>query len=180
MLAVISAVLFWRGHNEPGGGFIAALVGSGVVALVYLSAARDEGVGPPRLPLYLIAGGVLTALGTGVWGMVAAGSFLEPLHGELLGQKLSSALVFDLGVYAAVLGLVMVAFNLLGAASSRADGQETTRERTDEAVVGEISGPMDTSRGEPVDPRLRVRGQRPRLTRATAYLSRGEHPGRDE
>lgn len=112
--------------------------------------------------------------------MVAAGSFLEPLHGELLGQKLSSALVFDLGVYAAVLGLVMVAFNLLGAASSRADGQETTRERTDEAVVGEISGPMDTSRGEPVDPRQRVRGQRPRLTRATAYLSRGEHPGRDE
>ena len=48
LLALISAILFWRGHNAPGGGFIAALVGSSIVALVYLSAAKDHQVGPQR------------------------------------------------------------------------------------------------------------------------------------
>ena len=46
--------------------------------------------------------------------------------------------------YLAVLGLVLEAFNLLGATET----DEGTRERADEAIEGEISGPMDTSRGE--------------------------------
>lgn len=145
LLAVISAILFLRGHNSPGGGFIAALVGSSVVALIYLSSARDHQVGPPRLPVRLIGIGVLLALGTGLWGLLAKGSFLEPLNGELLGQKVNSAMVFDLGVYCAVLGLVMAAFNLLGASQGTDEG---TRERADESYEGQLSGPLDTLRGE--------------------------------
>ncbi|WP_153395915.1 DUF4040 family protein [Ornithinicoccus halotolerans] len=148
LLAAISLILFWRGHNFPGGGFIAALVGSSIVGLIYLSTARDRQIGPPRMPLVLIGGGVAVAIGTGLLGLVAKGSFLEPLHWHLVGQDISSALIFDLGVYMAVLGLVMVAFNLLGT-SAYEPGAEGTRERTDEAVEGELEGPMDTTRGEP-------------------------------
>src|SRR5690606_41779215 len=133
------------GHNEPGGGFIAALVASVVVGLTYLSTARDRQIGPPRLPLLLIGLGVLTAVGTGVWGLLAAGSFLQPLHGEVLGQNLSSAMVFDLGVFLAVLGLVMVAFNLLGTSDASRAG-ERTRERPDDAVEGVLTGPLVTVR----------------------------------
>lgn len=114
VLLLVSALLFWRGHNEPGGGFIAALVASIAVALHYLAQATDVSVGPPSLPRALIGGGVLVALGTGLVGLTA-GSFLEPLSGYVLGTKLSSSLVFDLGVYSAVLGLVVVTFGLLGA-----------------------------------------------------------------
>ncbi|MGI8946496.1 MAG: DUF4040 family protein [Ornithinimicrobium sp.] len=145
LLAVISAILFLRGHSSPGGGFIAALVGSSVVALIYLSAARDHQVGPPRAPVTLIAAGVLLALATGIWGLLAKGSFLEPIHGEFAGQAISSAMVFDLGVYCAVLGLVMAAFNLLGATE---DAEEGTRERADESFEGEVHGPLETVRGE--------------------------------
>ncbi|MGB7450293.1 MAG: DUF4040 family protein [Ornithinimicrobium sp.] len=172
LLAVISVILFWRGHNAPGGGFIAALVGSAIVALMYLSSSRDQPVGPPRAPTALIAGGVLLALATGVWGLVAKGSFLEPLHGKFLGQKLTSAIVFDLGVYAAVLGLVMVAFNLLGAAEGTKEG---TRERADQAVEGEVEGPMDTVRGEHPG-----QGDLPSIpSRKTTFLASGTVPPRE-
>jgi len=164
LMAGISAILFWRGHNEPGGGFIAALVASVVVGLTYLSTARDRQIGPPRLPLLLIGLGVLTAVGTGVWGLLAAGSFLQPLHGEVLGQNLSSAMVFDLGVFLAVLGLVMVACNLLGTSDASRAG-ERTRERADETVEGELTGPLDT-----------VRGERPRLSVRSTALADGAPP----
>lgn len=150
ILAVISAAIFLRGHNDPGGGFIAALVGSCIVGLVYLSGERDRQIGPPRLPLYLIGGGVLVALASGVWGLIARGSFLEPIYGHLGDIHLSSSMIFDAGVYAAVLGLILIAFNLLGTSPETArDPQgEQSRERVDEAVEGELSGPMDTVRGE--------------------------------
>ncbi|MDO4716623.1 MAG: DUF4040 family protein [Propionibacteriaceae bacterium] len=145
ILLVISAVLFFRGHNEPGGGFIAALVASAAVGLTYLSTSRDRQLGPPRVPLGLIGGGVLTAVSTGVAGLALAGSFLEPIHGYLAGIHLTTSMIFDVGVYCAVVGLILVAFNVLGASKDTIEG---TRERVDEAVEGEVEGPLDTVRGE--------------------------------
>lgn len=168
VLVALSAIIFWRGHNEPGGGFIAALVGSAIVGLVYLSTSADRQIGPPRLPLVLIGGGVLTAILTGLWGLVVKGSFLEPLHGHVGDTHLSSSMVFDVGVYLAVLGLVMVAFNLLGtsAGSGETTGGEGTRERTDEAVEGELAGPLDTVRGE----------RPPRVGARTRFIASGRRP----
>lgn len=144
LLVAISAIVFWRGHNSPGGGFIAALIGAAVVALMYLSSATDRNIGHPRAPMLLIGGGVIIAVLTGLIGLVAAGSFLEPIAGYVLGIKLTTSLLFDVGVYFAVLGLVMAAFNLLGAGQ----GEEKTRERADEQILGELPGPLETSRGE--------------------------------
>lgn len=168
VLLTLSALIFWRGHNAPGGGFIAALVGSAVVGMIYLSTSRDRQIGPPRLPLLLIGGGILTAAITGLWGLAAAGSFLEPLRGHLGHTHLSSAMLFDAGVYAAVLGLVMVAFNLLGTSSESTGhpGGEGTRERTDEIVEGELPGPLDT-----------VRGKRPRVGVRSSHLADNTRPG---
>jgi multicomponent Na+:H+ antiporter subunit A len=195
LLVLISAILFWRGHNAPGGGFIAALVGSTVVALVYLASARDHAVGPARLPMVLIGSGISLAVLTGLWGVAAEGSFLAPISGDVGGLYLTSALLFDLGVYSAVLGLVMEAFNLLGALG----GRERTRERADESVEGELAGPMDTSRGEtPTELARRAEADlelartaaaaagaadgpdprgRGRVGRDTTYLTHGVAPG---
>ena len=113
-LVVVSAVVFWRGHNAPGGGFIAALVAAAAVSLVYLSRSDDQPVGTPRLHLALIAGGVLTSFTTGLLGY-AGSAFLAPLSTYVAGVYVGTSLLFDVGVYAAVLGLVMVAFDRLGA-----------------------------------------------------------------
>ena len=119
ILAVVSVMLLWRGHNEPGGGFIAALVASCAFALVYLSRESDSPVSKPSTPVTLIGGGLMLAGLTGVGGY-ALGQFLEPAHWYILGQHITSALLFDLGVFAGVLGLVMTTFNTLGSGGSPA------------------------------------------------------------
>lgn len=147
VLIVISMALFWRGHNSPGGGFNAALVAAALVGLIYLSTSFDRAVGPPRLPVYLISGGVLAAITTGLANLVIEGSFLEPSHLYLGEIHLTTSLLFDAGVYSAVLGLIIISFNLLG--STQDDNRrESTRARVDESAEGELDGPLDTVRGE--------------------------------
>lgn len=148
IIGLLSLWLFWRGHNAPGGGFVAALVGSCIVAMVYLATSRDRQIGPPKLPLRLITAGIVIALVIGGVGFIK-GSFLAPLHFYIGEVHLTTSLIFDVGIYLAVLGLMLVTFNLLGTSASTAlQRGEQTRERADEAVEGELPGPMDTSRGE--------------------------------
>lgn len=144
VLAVVSVLLLWRGHNDPGGGFIAALVASCAFALIYLARESDSPVSRPSTPVALIGGGLLVAGLTGVGGY-ALGQFLEPAHWYLAGQHVTSALIFDLGVFAGVLGLVMTAFNTLGAGRSPAEvvpgpdapavPRRGTRTRSEEATT---------------------------------------------
>ncbi|NUL46271.1 DUF4040 family protein [Cellulosimicrobium funkei] len=173
ILAVVSAILFLRGHNEPGGGFIAALVGSSVVGLLYLSTSKDRQIGPPRAPLYLIGGGVVIAVAIGLVNMAFTGTYMEPQHGYLLGQHVTTSMVFDAGVYLAVIGLVMLAFNVLGTAPAAAEqeGGENTRERVDEAFLGEIDTPAPDTQEEavPVTSSIPVRPQ-------TKHISSGVRP----
>lgn len=141
VLGVLSLMLLWRGHNEPGGGFIAALVASCAFALIYLSRESDSPVSKPSTPVMLIGGGLMLAGLTGVGGY-ALGQFLEPAHWTLLGQHISSALFFDMGVFFGVLGLVMTAFNTLG--SGRPPSAVGTD--ADDHSQGEVAGdPTDDS-----------------------------------
>ncbi|MGM0385670.1 MAG: DUF4040 family protein [Actinomycetota bacterium] len=165
LLLLVSFVLFMRGHNAPGGGFIAALVASAAIGLVYLTTSRDRRIGPPRLPLYLIGGGVAFAIFSGVLGLTEAESFLEPLRGYLFGQHVSTSMLFDLGVFAAVVGLLTVAFNLLGSAPRKLEG-ESTRLRVDEAVEGALFGRLDTVHGE----------RPPRVNASTSHVVEGVPP----
>ncbi|UFU02949.1 DUF4040 family protein [Ruania suaedae] len=113
LVVLVSLMLLLRGHQEPGGGFIAALVGGAGFALLYLAAPSDVAARIRWPYLTLIGLGVVVGTGTGLLGYID-GSFLTPLHPEVLGIKLTTALVFDIGVYLAVVGIVLTAFNLLG------------------------------------------------------------------
>jgi multicomponent Na+:H+ antiporter subunit A len=172
----VSALLFWRGHNEPGGGFNAALVGSAVVGLMYLSTSKDRQIGPPRMPLYFIGGGVMLATATGLWNMAATGTYMEPQHVEVLGQHLSTAMVFDAGVYLAVLGLILVSVNVLGVARPSTADSESMRGRLDEAVEGVLPGPMDTVRGERPDEIPATTSSLRVVSPGSQYISTGTRP----
>jgi multicomponent Na+:H+ antiporter subunit A len=113
VIVLLSLLLLLRGHYEPGGGFVAALMGGAGFALLYLSAPSDSAARVRWPYLTLIGAGVAVGVGTGFLGYLE-GSFLTPLHVELLGLSLSTALVFDIGVYLGVIGIVLAAFNLLG------------------------------------------------------------------
>ncbi len=122
----VGLFLFLRGHNQPGGGFIAALV-VGIAFLVqYLAAGFDWS--DERLPFgehRLIGWGVLLAMGTGIGAMLLGASFLtswfDYFHLPLVGKfELASAMLFDAGVFLTVLGAVMLALAQLSHIAQRA------------------------------------------------------------
>uniref|UniRef100_UPI0025CCAB65 hydrogen gas-evolving membrane-bound hydrogenase subunit E n=1 Tax=uncultured Aeromicrobium sp. TaxID=337820 RepID=UPI0025CCAB65 len=102
-----------RGHNAPGGGFIAALIGAGALATRYLGAPDDKEA-HSGLPYLAIAGsGIVVAAVSGFIGY-AERSFLTPLYADILGYHVTTSLIFDLGVYLAVLGVILGALDSLG------------------------------------------------------------------
>lgn len=119
-MLLLSAYLFLRGHYAPGGGFIAALVAGASVGFGWFAAGRAGGTVPvlrSLRPRPLVAAGLIITVGVAFAGQLAGHPFLTPLHAQVAGLSLSSSLLFDLGVYAFVLGLVIAAVERLGAAT---------------------------------------------------------------
>jgi multicomponent Na+:H+ antiporter subunit A len=133
VLVVVAVVLFWRGHDLPGGGFIAGLVLGLAVVVVRLVGWTLR---LPR-PATLLAAGLGTASLTGLLGLVGAGSFLEPMKVAVpwSSDGLTSSLLFDLGVVLVVLGLVAAAVERLEATDDEADDEQSPR---DPATAGRL------------------------------------------
>ncbi|MGO4956950.1 hydrogen gas-evolving membrane-bound hydrogenase subunit E [Luteococcus sp. Sow4_B9] len=117
VLLVMTLWLYFRGHHAPGGGFIAALVMGSALCLVYLAYGRTAKV--LDIPsMLLVSIGVLVSVGAGLLGYTK-GSFLTPIKWHLGPLEISSVLVFDLGVFLAVTGLMLSSLARLGEAGSR-------------------------------------------------------------
>ena len=101
-----------RGHDEIGGGFIGGLTAALAFAIVSLADGVERARERLRLhPLSLAGAGLLLALASGLPGLVVHGDFLRHLwfEADVLGMRVKqgTTLLFDLGVYVAVLGAVL-------------------------------------------------------------------------
>ncbi|WIM67926.1 DUF4040 family protein [Corynebacterium breve] len=144
ILIVLSALIFYRGHQLPGGGFVAALVMATAFGMSYLSKGRDEPVVGKQTPIILTGVGIIVAIGAGFLGLIEGG-FLYAIHGELLGEHLTTSLIFDAGIYLAVLGMLTMAFNGLGGyLRPGADPEELAYRRGDENPLPDVPQPEDT------------------------------------
>ncbi len=120
-LALMVAVfILLRGHNLPGGGFIAGLIIAVALMLQYLAngivwtQSRLSGELHPLIGLGLL---VATATGLGSWyfGYPFLTSAHDHLHLPILGDiELASAMLFDLGVMMVVIGITLVILVRLG------------------------------------------------------------------
>lgn len=113
LLLLFSVFLFLRGHNQPGGGFVAGLMAAAAWALYAIaygpSIARRALQVDPRV---FIGVGLLAALASGVIGMLLGKPFLTGVWGYLdipiLGKmEMGTPVLFDLGVYLAVVGVTL-------------------------------------------------------------------------
>lgn len=118
LLLIFSIFLFFRGHNEPGGGFIGGLVGASAFALFGVAfgpaKAREILKLKPRVMMGL---GLLFAAGSGVISILLGTPFLTGawVFPTVFGTELhlGSPLIFDIGVYLVVVGFTLaVIFSL--------------------------------------------------------------------
>lgn len=110
LILAASVWVLLRGHNEPGGGFIGGLIAVSASILWAIAHGSDAAARrlPLRNPLNLAAAGVLLAALSGLPALLLGDAYLTHLWATLpLGftdLKVSTVLVFDLGVYLCVWG----------------------------------------------------------------------------
>ena len=138
LAVVVSAFLFFAGHNRPGGGFAAGLVLGAVMALRTVA-----GLFRPRGAVELLAiGGVVAGL-VAVAPILGGNPLLDQAVVErtvpLLGKvKTGSALIFDAGVTLIVVGLVIAVLDGLGAmALATRTPNDTEEGEAEEAKPGQ-------------------------------------------
>ncbi|CAB0152034.1 Na(+)/H(+) antiporter subunit A [Pseudidiomarina piscicola] len=124
---MVSFYIFLRGHNLPGGGFIAGLVTAAAMILQYIANGVDWVKSRFDYNYQTLTSvGVMIALFTGVGSWLFDHNFLTSafthVHWPLIGEfELATAILFDLGVYLTVIGAtLMILANF---------GQMTTRHR---------------------------------------------------
>jgi len=129
-LAVMVALyIFLRGHNQPGGGFIAGLVVAIAILMQYMASGFTFADQRMRADHHsMIGAGVLVAALTGLGAMAFGAPFLTsafdyftlPVIGKF---ELATAILFDIGVALTVIGAVMLALAQLSQAAQRAEKQ---------------------------------------------------------
>ena len=123
---MVGVFIFLRGHNMPGGGFIAGLIVSIALVMQYMASGFAWTQQRQRVDYHaLIAIGVLTAAATGIgaWfnGMPFMTSDFGYVHPPLVEEfELATAAIFDLGVFLTVLGAVMLSLASLSRIALRA------------------------------------------------------------
>jgi multicomponent K+:H+ antiporter subunit A len=129
MIAMLAVYLLLRGHNLPGGGFVAGLTMAVAVILQYMAGGtRWTEARLAIRPVRWVGAGLLLAAATGagawVWSRPFLTSHIAHLELPVIGElHLPSALAFDLGVFSLVVGatgLVLIALAHQSTRSHRA------------------------------------------------------------
>ena len=122
---VVALHLLLRGHNEPGGGFVAGLVVAIALIVQYIVAGTVWVEAHARpYPARWMAGGLLLAAATGLGALLFGYPFLTthtahlrlPLFGDV---HVPSAMFFDFGVFATVVGATLLILTALAHQSLR-------------------------------------------------------------
>jgi multicomponent Na+:H+ antiporter subunit B len=112
LLLLFAVFLLLRGHNQPGGGFVGGLV----VAASFVLYSIAFGVRAARRallvrPSFLLGIGLLTALASGIPGVLEGRAFMSSVWTTFGAGSaevgLGTPLIFDLGVFLAVIGVVV-------------------------------------------------------------------------
>ncbi len=133
---LIAIYVLFVGHNQPGGGFAAGLLLGAVIVLRTVAGLQT----PRHAALFLAVGGAvvgLEAIAPLLWGDPLLDQVVISRDVPLLGKvKSGSALIFDLGVVAVVVGLVVAVLDGFEATSLVDRG----RRAPDEVGAGGDSG----------------------------------------
>jgi multicomponent K+:H+ antiporter subunit A len=123
---MVGVYIFLRGHNQPGGGFIAGLVVAIATIMQYMASGFGWAGARQRIDYHALIGWGVTIAGlTGVGSWFAARPFMTTNFGYfklpfLEKFELATAAIFDLGVFLTVVGAVMLALASISRIAIRA------------------------------------------------------------
>ena len=126
VVMMVGFYIYLRGHNEPGGGFIAGLIVSIGVVMQYMASGFSWASARLRYPYHgVIGAGVLIAGLTGIGSWFAGKPFMTTAFGYFRIPpfdkfELATAMAFDLGVFLAVVGAVMLSLESFSRLARRA------------------------------------------------------------
>jgi multicomponent K+:H+ antiporter subunit A len=160
----VAMYIFLRGHNAPGGGFIAGLVVAIALIMQYIASGYAWAAQRARVDAQaMIGGGVALAGLTGIAAWYFERPFLTSAHGHLhlplIGDvELASAMAFDLGVMLTVIGAVLLSLRQISRVEQRAEHEPVPQ------------GPMDIRLPVPAEPQP----VRPQARRGAEPVERGD------
>ncbi|KJZ12289.1 monovalent cation/H+ antiporter subunit A [Marinomonas sp. S3726] len=117
---LVSAFIFFRGHNMPGGGFIAGLITSVAIIQQYIAHGVDWMKHRVKVDYQILIGSgiaiaALTGVGSWAFDKPFLTSWFDYFYWPVVGKfELASAMIFDLGVYLTVIGATMLILANLG------------------------------------------------------------------
>jgi multicomponent Na+:H+ antiporter subunit B len=111
IMVVFSIFVLLRGHNEPGGGFIGGLIAASAIAIYGIAvgvenvrkALRVDPISVAGFGVFIAAFAGLLSLGQSVPFLTGLWSFFEFDNTKI---AISTPMVFDIGVYLAVVGTI--------------------------------------------------------------------------
>jgi multicomponent K+:H+ antiporter subunit A len=160
VIGLVAVYLLLRGHDLPGGGFAAGLTASIALILQYMLGGTQWVEARLRvLPLRWMGLGLLQATGTGLAAWAFGRPFLTtyfsyaelPLVGTV---PVASALIFDIGVFALVVGATMLTLIALARQSVRGHRAAAPRPADELAAplaapsAAPVAGPSATAMGD--------------------------------
>ncbi|MET4576605.1 monovalent cation/H+ antiporter subunit A [Ottowia thiooxydans] len=153
---LVAAYLFMRGHNEPGGGFVAGLVVSIAFLTQYIVAGTHWVEANLQLKVIRwIAIGMFLALCCGLGSLFFGYPFLTthtahmtlPLVGEI---HIASALFFDAGVFAVVVGSTLLILTALAHQSVRSHRKPAKKDDAEAGAGSSAAGESEPGKGSPL------------------------------
>lgn len=108
LMLVFAVYVLLRGHHEPGGGFSAALLAGTAFALFAITEGADQVRRAIRIrPAAMAMTGLALAVASGLPALFTGAPFLAGIWWHLNGFSVGTPLIFDMGVFLAVLGAIL-------------------------------------------------------------------------
>lgn len=110
VLLIVSVLILFRGHNEPGGGFIGGLLAASAFILkTFVFGAKETERDMILKPMIIIFSGLFIAFFSAILPLFTGAGFFEGLWTDfylpVIGRP-GTPLLFDTGIFLLVIGVV--------------------------------------------------------------------------